>query len=154
MKFDKNSPDLPGAVGGELLRQRARATLKVPFEINLAECSIEELLSFRQQVNAKLPAVNLKDMDLSQELVIQVLALQQAQANALADEEAPVNQKSQAMNALSAALGTLVRLQNDTFTSERLKKAEVILIDAIQELPDEVQARFIERYSAALGRLA
>ena len=154
MKFDKYAEDLPFAKGGENYREpkidKVKRTL---VEIDVAECTVEELLSFRQQINAALPARSLKDLDLSEELVIQVLALQQAQANALENSDAPINQLAQAMNALSAALTTLVKLQNETFTSERLKKAEATLIATLQELPAEAQEQFLATYAAALGTL-
>ena len=155
MKFDKYAEDLPFAKGGENYREpKIDKVKRTVVEIDVAECTVEELLSFRQQINAALPARSLKDLDLSEELVIQVLALQQAQANALENSDAPINQLAQAMNALSAALTTLVKLQNETFTSERLKKVEAILIECLVDLPAETQGRFLTAYTRDLGELA
>ena len=58
------------------------------------------------------------------------------------------------MNARSGALTTLVKLQNETYTSERLKKAEAILIATLQELPAEAQEQFLAAYTLELGALA
>lgn len=142
------TPDLPPISRGV---EKIRKPIS---EIDVASCSVSELLAFRQAVTAALPVRELKDINLSQELVLQVLALQQAQANALLSEDTPVNQLAQAMNALSAALGTLVKLQNETFTSERLKKAESLLIEVLQTLPTEAQSAFLERYARELGGLS
>ena len=151
----KDVPDLPFSRGGENYRAPKPDKVRRPVvEIDVAGCTVEELLSFRQQINEALPARSLKDLDLSEELVIQVLALQLAQSKALESEDTPTNQIAQAMNALSAALTTLVKLQNETFTSERLKKAEAILVSTLQELPAEAQEQFLTAYAAALGTLS
>ena len=122
-------------------------------EREIASMSVVDLLQIRALVDAKLPMKHLKDIDLSSELVIQVLALQQAQQKALADENTPTNQLSQAMSALTSALSTLVKLQADTYTSERLKKIETILIETLSELPQDLQLKFIEAYEAALEQV-
>ena len=144
----KETPPLPAmSRAGEKVRKQVE-------EIDVAACSVEQLLLFRQQVTAALPARSLKDIDLTEELVLQVLALQQAQANALADENTPTNQLAQAMGALSAALGTLVKLQNETFTSERLKQVEALMIEAINTMPTAQQETFLISYESAVGKLA
>lgn len=141
------TPDLPPISRGvEKIRKQVE-------EIDVASCTVEQLLAFRQQITAALPARELKDINLSQELVLQVLALQQAQSNALNSEDTPVNQLAQAMNALSAALGTLVKLQNETFTSERLKQVEALMIEAINTLPPDKQEAFLACYESAVSRL-
>lgn len=117
---------------------------------NLDTLSITELLSLRTQVEQRLPARDLQDLDLARELVLQVLALQQMQQKALEDGDTPVNQLAQAANSLSAALTNLVKLQADVYSSERFKKIEQVLIDTLQVLPTETQETFITAYTAAL----
>jgi hypothetical protein len=111
---------------------------------------ISELLALRNAIEQKLPARDLKDMDLAKELVLQVLALQQLQSTVISDDDTPANQKAQTANSLSAALVNLVKLQNETYNSERLKKVEAALISAVGTLPAEAQEAFFTEYESRL----
>lgn len=55
------------------------------------------------------------------------------------------------MNAVAASLATLAKLQGDTYTSERLKKIEQILIETLQTLPYEAQEAFLTKYEGAIA---
>lgn len=115
------------------------------------ELSVDELLEMRAQIDAKLPVKDLKDMDLSRELVLQTLALQALQRRVLREEETPANQVAAVANALSSALSNLVKMQNDLYTSERMKRVELILIECLDTLPEKVQRKFFEMYEKELG---
>lgn len=117
---------------------------------DLDNMSLSDLLALRNQVEQRLPARDLKDMDLNRELVLQVLALQQLQSDVLNDEDVPANQQAQVANSLSAALTTLVKLQADVYTSERLKRLEAIYVDALRALPEPAQHDAIAAYAAML----
>ena len=140
----KDIQDLPGA------GQRATIGATHSLQVNVAGMPVAELLQLRGEINAALPARSLKDLDLASELVIQVLALQLAQAKALGDDETPTNQLAQAMGALTSALTSLVKLQNETYTSERLKKIELVLIETLRTMPMEQQHAFMDAYEVAL----
>jgi hypothetical protein len=114
---------------------------------------ISELLALRNAIEQKLPAKELKDMDLAKELVVQVLALQQLQSDVLGDEDTPANQRAQCAGQLSSALVNLVKLQNDTYSSERLKKVEAALIETVSTLALEAQEGFFLAYEARLTSL-
>lgn len=113
--------------------------------------SVAQLLEKRAEIDAMLPVKDLKDLDLSRELVLQVQALQALQNRVLGDDASPANQQAQVANALSSALTNLVRVQSDVFTSDRLKRIEAILIECVRELPTSVQEKFFDRYEAMLG---
>lgn len=115
--------------------------------------TVAELLELRTQVELRLPARDLKDLDLARELVLQVLALQQMQMKALQEDDTPVNQLAQAANSLSAALTNLVKLQESVYNSERLKKIETILIETLGLLPMEAQEAFLRSYQRDLGSI-
>lgn len=147
--FSPDTPDLPFSKGGE--NYRAPDKVKKPVtEIDVSLLTVEEILAFRGQLEAHLPARSLRDMDLAKELVLQVLALQVMQQKAIDAEDTPVNQLAQAANSLSAALINLVKLQGDVYSSERFKKVEEVLVKVIQTLPTDKQNEFIEAYEAAL----
>ena len=154
--FDPNAPDIPRRSAEEQADKTAdaeKAKKTHSPHMDLTGMPVDQLLALRAQVNAALPARSLKDLDLSQELVFQVLALQAAQQKALGDDDTPTNQVAQAMNALSAALTTLVKLQSDVYTSERLKKIEHTLIETLEKLPAEAKEAFLAAYEEGLTPL-
>jgi len=113
--------------------------------------TIDQLLEMRAQIDAQLPVKDLKDLDLSRELVLQVQALQALQRRVMEDTSTPANQIAQCANSLSSALSNLVKVQNEVYVSERLKRIEAILIDCLDTLPEKAQRRFFEQYERELG---
>ncbi len=123
-----------------------------PAAQGLDAMSVDELLDLRSQIDAKLPVKDLKDINLSRELVLQVQALQALQLRVMNDAgQTPANQIAQCANSLSSALSNLVRVQQEVYTSERLKKIEAILVECVQTLPTKAQERFFDRYERDLG---
>lgn len=118
----------------------------------LEAMTVPDLLVLRAQVDALLPVRKLKDVNLETELVLQVQALQALQNAVIQDEDTPANQRSQCASALSSALVNLVKLQNDLYTSERLKKIEAALITCLGELPMESQEGFLVAYETAISQ--
>jgi galactose-1-phosphate uridylyltransferase len=128
----------------------APSARRAPHEFDLEGMPISELLALRNAIEQKLPAKDLKDLDLSRELVLQVLALQQLQHTVLNSEDTPANQQAQVANSLSSALTTLVKLQSEVQTSERLKKIEATLVEVMQAQPKEMQEAFFAAYEERL----
>ena len=116
--------------------------------------TLQELLDLRARIERRLPARSLKDINLERELVLQVMALQQLQNRVIDDDDTPANQKAQTASALSAALMNLVKVQSDVHSSERLKKIEAVLIDTLNELPQEAAAAFLGRYEETITALS
>ena len=112
--------------------------------------TLQELLDLRARIERRLPARSLKDLDLEGELTLQFLALQELQNKVIDDKDTPANQKAQVANSLSAALVNLVKLQGDVHSSERMKRIESILIDALKDLPVEAVEAFLANYEQAL----
>lgn len=113
--------------------------------------SVEQLLIARQQIDAQLPTTTLNQLDLSHELVIQLQQVKLLQSQAMEDLDTPVNQRAQAANSVASVLVSLAKLQNETYNSERLKKIEMVLLEAIQDLPEDQQERFLQRYEEMLS---
>jgi len=122
--------------------------------LDVTNATIEQLLVLRQQIDAKLPFKTLADVDVAHELVIQLQQVKILQSAAMEDEDTPVNQRAQAANSVASVLVSLTKLQNETYTSERLKKIERILIEAIADLPDDTQERFLSEYEGMLEGLS
>lgn len=117
----------------------------------LENMPVDQLMALRAEIDAYLPVRDLQDINLSRELVLQVQALQALQLRVMNDQDTPANQIAQCANSLSAALVNLVKLQTDVFTSERLKRIEMLLIKTLQSLPTETQSQFLAEYEVALG---
>lgn len=121
-------------------------------QINLDGMPLDQLLELRLEIDKRIPVRGLKDLDLNRELVLQVLALQQLQADVINDDETPANQRAQVANSLSSALTTLVKLQSDVLNSERFKRVEAVVVDMINSQPsEEAREELFRKYSDAIG---
>lgn len=140
-------PSLPPTSGSAPPSKRPTHHLQV----DLAGLDVDELLELRAQIDDRLPVKALKDLDLERELVLQLLASQRLQRDVLEDDETPANQRAQVSNSVAAILAQLVKLQAGVYTSERLKKIEQILIEVLNQLPEEQQDAFHQAYAKGLG---
>lgn len=119
--------------------------------VNLSGYSTTQLIDLRAQIDTLLPIKSLKNVNMERELVIQLQIAQKLQTDSLNDDEIPANQKSQVLNSVANALGTLARLQVELYDSERLKVIESVLIEAVNSLPEDVQHTFFAEYERLLG---
>lgn len=112
--------------------------------------TLQELLDLRAQIEKRLPASKLGNINLERELVLQLRAHQELQGTVLADDDTPANQRAQVASATRAALETLIKLEETVYNTTRLKHAEQALISVLNEaLPEQVGA-FLEKYEEAL----
>lgn len=144
-------PTLPPASGENPTAQDQRVKTH-HLEFNLAGMTLSELLSLRNAVEQKLPARDLRDINMERELVLQLMTLQELQARVLAEEETPANQMAQVANSLSSALGNLAALQSKIYSSERIKRIEQILLDCLRQLPAETVSEFMDGYERVLEK--
>lgn len=114
------------------------------------EMDVKELLELRARIDAALPDETLKSINVERELVLQLRVAKELQRATLEDVETPANQKAQTLNAASSALASLAKLQNEVYTSERLKTIESMLIESLHDLSVDVQERFFAKYEAKL----
>ena len=147
-------PALPRA-SGYALQQPAdipviRATHHL--QVDLENMPLAERLELRTRIEKSLPVKDLKDVDLSRELVLQMLSTQELQADVMSDGDVPANQKAQTANAVATILGNLIKLQSEVYTSERLKKIEQVLVATISLFPETLARVFFEEYELALAK--
>jgi len=115
--------------------------------------ALRDLLDLRTRIEALLPARSLQDLNLERELVLQVMALQAMQGEVISDPDIPANQRAQVANSLSAALANLVKVQESTYSAERFKRIERLLIETLRELPEDAASAFLDKYEKALAGL-
>lgn len=113
----------------------------------------ETLLRFLDEIRATLPSTNLVDMNMEEELILQYQAVRSLQNSIFDDETVPANQKAQVANSVASVLSSLADLQNKTYTSERFKRIETLLIRHLSKLPEETAAVFLEDYEQTLAAL-
>ena len=116
-----------------------------PKSINLALFDVSELLKLRAEIDSRLPASKLSEMNLEQELVIQFLTVKELQTEVLGNME-EANKKAQVCNTVATIMSQLVKMQVELHTAERLKDIETRLIKALNKLPKELMDEFFEWY--------
>jgi hydroxypyruvate isomerase len=94
----------------------------------------------------QLPPVDLATLDLNQELADNLTAARQLRLD-ITHDDTPVNQKAQVMNTITTILTNLVKLQTDLYNSQRQKELEGVLIQTMQQMPEEVQEIFFNLYT-------
>ena len=118
-------------------------------QFDLSGLQADQLLELRARVDSLLPEMSLKNVNVERELVAQLKIAQNLQRETL-DSDTPANQKSQVVGTVAAAISSIAKLQTEVFDSERMKRVEKALIETLQELPGDVQDRFLLRYEQAL----
>lgn len=151
-------PDLPPYNAGQRYLQPDLRPKISRQGVDLDSYDEDQLLELRAEIDELLPAKRLKDINLEEELVRQLAVAQKLQRDVLRDDDfegdgTPANQKAQVLNSVASALAVLGKLQVELYSSERLKRAESVMIETISNLPKEQQVVFLDLYEANLGKL-
>jgi hypothetical protein len=104
-----------------------------------------DLLILRGKIDALLPTMSMREMDIEKEVVRQFRTVQSLQAMALSGNEES-NKKAAVVNACVGALTNLAKLQIEIQTSERFKRIEALMLKYMKRLPKEVAEAFITDY--------
>lgn len=120
-------------------------------DVNLDNFTLSDLLKLRADIDRRLPARSIRDIDLSRELVLQFLATQELQNAVIQDEKVPANQRAQTLNATAAVLGQIAKIQQDVYTTERLKRIESKLVETLKTFTQAQQEAFFAVYEEILG---
>lgn len=113
----------------------------------IKDFNVRELLMLRDEIDKKLPARSLKDLDLDQELIHQYLKTKELQQTVL-EGASPDNQKAQVANAVASILQSIIKMQGDLHTAERFKALEAMMISAIALMPPDAAEKFVLDYEA------
>ena len=119
-----------------------------PLRAQLDLLDVGELLSLRSQIDQRLPATQLNQMNLEEELVRQYLQVQELQRTTMESMDTPANQKAQVANSVATTLQHLVRMQTEFHTAERFKAIESLMIKHFKTMPLDVVERFLKDYEA------
>ena len=130
------------------LSQPAPASVSIAAQ--LKRMSNKELLELRNQVDAEL-GVELKDLNLGEELGLLFRQGKQLLEDVLDDPDVPANQKAQVFNTVKGQVDKLVATRQVVFSQERLKRFEMALIKVINMAGnDTMKAEFLDLYGSFL----
>lgn len=139
----ESSPEAERKIGSDK-RKEPRATF------NWSAMPVEDLIRYRDEITKHLPPLDLKDINLQEELLLQFHALRALQGQVLNDDEVPLNQRAQLANSVGSTLDRLVELQEKVWSQERFKTIENTLIRHLKRLPEDVAEAFLADYEALL----
>jgi hypothetical protein len=111
---------------------------------------IDQLLQLRDDIDARLPATNLRDFNLEQATLLHYLSLRELQKGVNTADDVPTNQKAQVANSISAALKEITKMRNEIYNAEQFRLMEGALAKALKDMP----ADFVERFFALYGKKA
>lgn len=135
-----------GDLGGDRLRSST--------SVSLENLDAKALLDLRAQIDARLPALNIADMNLESEVILHYYMAKELAREAATDASVPRNQQAQVMNSCASILKQLADAQTALYTAERVKCVEAAMERAFAGESEPVKKRFYDRYSAALRELA
>lgn len=115
--------------------------------ITIETATLQQLLDLRAEIDTRLPATALKNLNLEEELVIQFQVVKQLQTTTLASNEES-NKKAQVANTCAGVLQQLIRMQTEFHTAERLKNIESRLIKSLEVVPDKYLKEFFDWYES------
>lgn len=151
-------PKKAGSFDIDALRKAAAqmSSVTVKGKTDLDTLSLVELYSLRQEVDAKLPAKSLMDMNLEEELVLQYQLGKAVQQEVFDDTvfKMPQKDKAQLLKMTTVTLESLIKLQNSVYNSERIKALELALGYAFKGVDKAVIAAFYAKYKETVSETA
>jgi len=111
--------------------------------VPLAQYSTAELLTLKRRIEKLLPASEISELNIEQELVSAYTATKETLE---ASEDSAINHKATLTNTLVAQLKALAELQKSHYSASRLQKFEQALTNIIKDNPD-----LYEQYKLALS---
>ena len=113
---------------------------------DLDTMSVEELRELRDEIDRRLPEDSLDSLNLEKELVGQYRRVKRLQDDVIMDDEIPPNQRSQVAGQVASTLKQLVDMQVDLKQGEQMKRMEAAFLDAIEDVDEDVKAKFFANY--------
>ena len=119
---------------------------------DLYAMSVEELRELRDEIDRRLPEDSLDSLNLEKELVGQYRRVKRLQDDVIMDDEIPPNQRSQVAGQVASTLKQLVDMQVDLKQGEQMKRMESAFLDAIEDVDEDVKAKFFANYDVIAAR--
>ena len=114
--------------------------------LDLDAMTHDELRELRDEIDRRLPEDSLDSLNLEKELVGQYRRVKRLQDDVIMDDEIPPNQRSQVAGQVASTLKQLVDMQVDLKQGEQMKRMEAAFLDAIEDVDEDVKAKFFANY--------
>lgn len=99
-------------------------------------------------------AKTLRDINLEAELLEQYFALSKLFKDTIHDSDVYANQKATLANSLTSLLDKIAKLQEEIYSSERVKRLETVILKTLQAVGDvPLTTRFLEQYEIAFNEV-
>lgn len=118
----------------------------------LTGLKISDLLALRAQIDKKLPATDLSELNLEKETVIHFMTVKEVMNNVMDEDGVPANQKAQLMNSCSSSIAQMAKIQTELYNAERVKKIEQAVIETLKKMDEDVIERFFSLYEELLEK--
>jgi uncharacterized protein (UPF0147 family) len=148
-EFEQEMPKRGLFDRSKLDRQLVEGTSKPP-TFPLDNLGLAELLDLRAEIDKRLPARSLAEMDLEEEVLLQFARTKSLYDTVVEDENTPANQRAQVANSCTTILQQLMQMQTKLYGAERVKALEQVLVKVLKTLPEATQQEFFTRYERAL----
>jgi uncharacterized protein (UPF0147 family) len=148
-EFEQETPKRGLFDRSKLDRQLVEGTSKPP-TFPLDNLGLAELLDLRAEIDKRLPARSLAEMDLEEEVLLQFARTKSLYDTVVEDENTPANQRAQVANSCTTILQQLMQMQTKLYGAERVKALEQVLVKVLKTLPEATQQEFFTRYERAL----
>lgn len=117
-------------------------------------CTLDQLLQYHAEIERRLPPLSLGHISVEREIILHFHTARALQAAVMSEEGVPANQRAQVANSVASAIKSLADLQIQIYTTERFKNIENLLIETLNELPEEQRKLFIDKYEGVLREKA
>lgn len=123
-------------------------------ETDFSTLGVDELLAIRHEIDQRLPALTLAEVDLEGELLLQYHSAKALLARVMDNPGVPANQKAQVLNTCTSVLEQITRTQTALYNAERIKAMEMALEKTFAGTAQALRQDFFDRYSESLRELA
>lgn len=130
----------------EKVMEKVKTPQRLGVRDTVAAMSVDEMESYRYEIDQRLPPKSLDGINLVHELLTQFTQVKKLQEEVNNDTLTPANQKSQVAGQVVNTLQQLIKMQDEHHNAERFKAIEQLMIKAIKKLPKEVAEEFIREY--------
>ena len=120
--------------------------------LDLDAMTHDELRELRDEIDRRLPEDSLDSLNLEKELVGQYRRVKRLQDDVIMDDEIPPNQRSQVAGQVASTLKQLVDMQVDLKQGEQMKRMEAAFLDAIEDVDEDVKAKFFANYDVIAAK--
>lgn len=122
--------------------------------LSLDSMNLDELMALRDEIDAKLPKLTLKDINVEQEVLLQYNRSKLLQSEVAQAADIPANQRVSVANGVARLLNDIVKMQGEVYNAEQFRLMEAALAKALKSMPEDAQRAFYDAYQKTAEEMA